>query len=148
MVMKTSKEMDKVFSTISWVIVVALIFSSISVWFAPPTGTGPIGGLLGVLGAQIFYSVLYSTEAAFLAFSKWKKRRRLRKNTLLVIYLTGFFTTTLTVLGVGWSVKFIDNFVFASCAAFCWLYWKFRTEYFDPEFTDDEWSCRDKPELD
>lgn len=133
-----SKKWDRLFSTISWFVAIALLFSASNVWFAPPTGLGPIGGTLGVLGAQIFYTVLYAGEAIILAIAKRLKMNRLRKHTLLVIYLTGFFTTLLTMLVVGWTPKFIDNLLVAGAAAWCWLHWKMRTEYVDIEVLDEE----------
>lgn len=133
-----SKKWDLPVSIVSWLVALGLVFAASSIWFAPPTGLGPIGGLLGVLGAQIFYTVLYLGEAIILAIAKWFKMNRLRKHTLLVIYLTGFFTTLVTMLVVGWTPKFVDNLLLAGAAAWCWLYWKMRTEYVDIEALNEE----------
>lgn len=129
---------DRLFATVSWFVAVALIFAAANVWFAPPAGAGHIAGALGILGSQIFYSALYGLEALVLGFAKWKRRDKMRKHTLLVIYLTGFFTTLLTILLVGFTPKVIDNFAIAVAAAWCWLHLTFRTEYVDIEVLDDE----------
>lgn len=142
--MRYSKKWDKVFSTLSWLIVFALVWSIISLWLSEPSGAGPVAGAAGILGAQIFYTALYSLQALFLAWSKIFKRKKMRRNTLMVIYLTGFFTSILTLTIAGWTPKIIDNLLIASSAAFCWLYWKFKTEYIDPkEFEDVVWKLRD-----
>ena len=141
--MKNNPQLDRVFSFVSWIIAIALIYSAVNVWMVEPSGAGPIANAAGVLGAQIFYSLLYLGEAGFLAVSKWLKRKKMRKNTLLVIYLTGFFTSILTLFIAGWTPKLIDNVLISESAAFCWLYWKFKTEYIDvKEFDEDVWHLR------
>lgn len=133
-----SKKWDRLFSTVSWFVAIALIFAAVNVWFAEPSGAGPISSSLGILGAQVFYSALYGLEALFLGFAKWTKRDKMRKHVLLVIYLTGFFTTLLTFLLVGITPKILDNLAISVAAAWCWLHWKFRTEYVDIEVLDEE----------
>lgn len=124
---------DRVFKTTSWFIVAALIYSTISLWIDAPSGDGPVSSLISVLGAQIFYSLLYVGESLSLAYSKIKKRYLWRKNTLLVTYLTGFFTFLLTLGIKGWSAALLDNLAISVAAAACWLYWTFRTEYLTNE---------------
>lgn len=128
---------DKVFSFTSWLLVFFLAYGATVLWIFPPSGDGPIAGLVGILNAQIFYSTLYLTEAALLGYAKWKKKNRMRKNVLLLIYLTGFFTTLLGAILGGVpamiSPKLIGNFVLSMAAAFCWLHWTFRHEYMTQE---------------
>lgn len=131
--MPTTPVWDKVFSTASWLIVVFLFISAYTVMFvAPPAGSGPVAGLIGVVGAKFFYFFLYIIEAAVLAYSKLFKKKNLRKGALVAIYCTGAFTSLLTLAGVGWSTKVIDNIAVTVISAGCWLYWKFKTEYIDP----------------
>lgn len=120
---------DRVFSTISWFIVVGLVFAAASLWLSPPTGLGPIGSWLGVSGAQYFYTVLYGVEALALAVAKLFEKKNARKHVLMVVYLTGFFTSILNLTITGFSPKLIDNLAVSAGAAVCWLYWKFKTEY-------------------
>lgn len=120
---------DKFFATISWIIVFALLYSIVALYITPPSGAGPIARALGTAGAQIFYTVLYAGEAGFLAFAKMTHRNELRKKVLLVTYLTGFFTSILTISILGVHPGLIDNLVISAAAAACWLYWKFRTDY-------------------
>lgn len=124
---------DKVFSATSWTLVVFLVYGALALWVFPPTGAGPIAGAVGILAAQIIYGTLYLIEALLLGYAKWKKKDRMRKNVLLSIYLTGFFTTVLGFALGGVpamiSPKLIGNFVLSLAAAFCWLHWTFRTEY-------------------
>lgn len=134
--MKGNKRYDRIFAFTSWLIVFALLYSATAVWIVPPSGAGPVAQLLGVLGSQIFYCLLYVGESLTLAYSKLKKRARLRKNTLLVIYLTGFFTSLLTIGITGWTPALLDNLVISVAAAGCWLYWTFKTEYLTPEQFD------------
>lgn len=135
--MPKSRRWDKVFVTASWIIVVALLFSAGSLWITPPTGAGPAAKLIGITGSQWFYALLYLSEALALAYSKLFKRHRMRKVVLLVIYLTGVFTFLLTLIINGVAVKLIDNLIVSFGAGFCWLYWKFRSEYISYEEIDD-----------
>lgn len=142
--MRYNKKFDRVFATVSWLIVIALLYSATSLWINPPSGVGPIASAAGILASQIFYTALYAGEAGFLAYSKAFKRKKMRKNTLMVIYLTGFFTSLLTLFIVGWVPGLIDNVLISLSAAFCWLYWTFKTEYIDPAaYNDAVWQLRD-----
>jgi hypothetical protein len=125
---------DKVFSFASWLIVLALLYGVANLIFLPPTGHGPIAGLVGIHPAQVFYIALYLCEGLALGYSKWKKKDKMRRNVLLVIYLTGFFTSILGFVIGGVSSKLVGNLVIALAAAFCWLHWKFRTEYIYYEY--------------
>lgn len=141
--MVNNPKWDKVFSFVSWIIVFALLYAVVSLWITPPSGAGPVANAAGALGAQIFYTLLYLGEAAFLGFAKFFKKKKMRSHTLLVIYLTGFFTSLLTIGIIGWTPKLIDNIVTAAAAAFCWLYWKFKTQYIDTkQFDEDVWKLR------
>lgn len=136
--MRNNSLFDRVFSTASWIIVLGLLVAVANLWLDAPTGLGPVAGALGVYGSQVFYTVLYGSLALSLGYAKIFKKHRMRKNTLLVIYLVGFFTTLLTVLLVGWNIKILDNLIIAITAAFCWLYWKFKTEYHDADYIEEE----------
>jgi len=125
--------LDRLFRTTSWFIVFALLYSAVSVIIAKPSGAGPVASSIGIIGAQIFYFLLYTGESVSLAYSKMRKRSRWRKNTLLVIYLTGFFTSVLTIMLKGWIPELLDNLAISVAAAGCWLYWTFKTEYLTAE---------------
>lgn len=125
--------MNKVVALISWLIVLALIYSTISLFITPPSGAGPVAQAFGVTFAKCFYASLYSIEALVLAFAKFTKRNQLRKTVLLAIYLTGFFTLSLTLAIFGPSWGMIDNLIISVAAAVCWLWWKFKTEYVTTE---------------
>lgn len=124
---------DRLFSALSWLVVIGLFVAATGIWLAPPSGAGPIAGWLGVKGAQYFYMFLYGAEAVALMIAKFFKNKRVRKHILMFIYLTGFFTTLMSILVGGFSPKIIDNFVVAVLAAACWLYWKFKTEYINQD---------------
>lgn len=123
---------DRVFSTASWLIVVGLLYAAVAIFLASPSGAGPVAQLIGVHGSQIFYACLYTLEAVLLAFSKFFKKKKMRKRMLMVIYLTGFFTSILTISITGFVPKLIDNILISVVAAGCWLYWTFKTEYINP----------------
>jgi len=134
--MRENKKWDAVFATASWVIVVALVVAVVSLLIQDPSGAGPVSRLLGVTAAKWFYIALYSAEALVLAYSKLWRRKELRKKALVAVYLTGLFTSILTLSIVGITPKIIDNVVLAVVAGGCWLYWKFKTEYIDPRAFD------------
>lgn len=129
---------DRFFSTLSWLVVLGLFVAATGIWLAPPSGAGPIAGWLGIKGAQYFYMFLYGSEAAALMIAKFFRNKRARKNVLMVVYLTGFFTSLMSILIGGFSPKIIDNLLVAIGAAACWLYWKFKTEYVDPKVIQNE----------
>lgn len=129
---------DGVFSTASWIVVLALLASSSWLWIHGPTAGGPVTDLLGILGAQIVWSSLFFGEAVVLAYAKWKKKKRLRKQSLMVIYLTGFFTSILSFMLGGLTIRLGIFLVFCFMAAACWLYWTFKTEYISPKYFYDQ----------
>jgi len=130
--MPNTPKWDRVFSTTSWFLVLLLLFQAVTLWtLFPPSGAGPIAVAGGIFVAKVFYTVLYAGQALLLAYSKFMRRKSMRKNVLMFIYLTGFFTSILTLLLAGWDIRLLDNFVAAVIAAGCWLYWKFKTEYID-----------------
>lgn len=142
--MRDNPRRDKVFAFISWVLVVALLFAGVQQALAVSSGLGPVASLLGVVGSKVFYCVLYFGEALALAYSKFFKKKKMRKIVLMVIYLTGFFTTALYALNIGVTIKLLDNLLISVVAAVCWLYWTFRTEYIDrASFIEDVNQLRD-----
>lgn len=128
----TNRFWDNFFSGVSWIIVASLMVGVVTLFFIVPGSSGPVAQWLGPEGARWFYICLYGLEAVWLTAAKMFKKKTYRKNALLVIYLTGIFTTILSYLGPGLTVKIIDNVVFTIVSAACWLYWKFKTEYINP----------------
>lgn len=131
--MPNTKLWDNFFATASWLIVIALLVAVVTLFFVDPSGSGPVAQLIGITAAKWFYITVYGTEALVLGYSKVKKKKRLRKQALLAIYLTAIFTSILTLLLSGLGLGLIDNMVLVVLAAGCWLYWKFKTEYITPE---------------
>lgn len=128
--MSENSRWDVVFATASWIIVIFLFIGAYTVLFVSlPGSSGPVAQLVGTTGAKYFYGVLYSGLALLLAYAKVFKKRVMRKHVLVAVYITGAFTSILTIATIGWDVKVIDNLVFTFVSAGCWLYWKFKTEY-------------------
>lgn len=87
---------------------------------------------------------LYLVAAAFLilglglALSKIFKRKRPHKHFLFWTYIVLFYVIVLEFLISGVGVELIDNvFLLVGCA-YCWLRWKFETEYLNPKDYDYE----------
>lgn len=121
---------DRVVATASWVIVFVLLYG---VWFILTSDLNPNGPFVkafGETGTRVGFSVMYLTQASLLAYAKLMKKNVLRRHVLLFIYLTGFFLGVLGYVLNGFTVRLISNFVLSTCAAVCWLYWKFRTDYY------------------
>ena len=129
--------LDRIVSIISWLIVVSLVWSIVGLWITPPLGEGPFAQLFGVVGAQIFYTVVYGVEACRLTWAKISGRMALRKAMLMVIFLTGVFTFGLTITIIGFSFEMLDNMVMFAFSGVCYLYWKIKTEYMTPEEVED-----------
>lgn len=124
---------DRVVAGASWVIVAVLLYG---VWFILTSDLNPDGPFVkafGVVGTRVIFSVLYASQALLLAYAKWKKKNVMRRHVLLFIYLTGFFLGLLGLALNGFTVRLVSNFILSSCAAVCWLYWKFRTDYYSVE---------------
>lgn len=124
---------DRIFATCSWIIVVALLFGVVTLFFVDPSGNGPVAQLVGITAAKWFYILVYGTEASVLGYAKVKKKKNLRKHALVAIYLTAIFTGILTLMLGGISPNIIDNAVLFVLSGGCWLWWKFKTEYINPD---------------
>lgn len=124
---------DRVFSAISWLIVLALVVASASSFIFPPSGLGPVAGLVGIWQAQVIYGTLYGILALALGVSKLFRRKKFRKHVLMVTYLVGLMTAILGVILVGLTPKIIDNVIIIVASAGAWVYWKFRIEYVNPK---------------
>lgn len=135
--MAKTTDWDKVFSITSWVLAAFLVYGAVVLWAIPPTGAGPIAGTVGIVAAQILYGCLYLVEASLLSYAKLKKKDKMRRRVLLVICLTGFFTTILgfALGGVPAMItpKLIGNFILSIVAASCWLHWTMKIGYVDYE---------------
>lgn len=137
--MKHNPFWDKVFSTSSWILVGVLVYASLYVVIVPIGVNGPVAQLVGPTAAEWFYFVLYLGHALALAYSKWKKKKKMRKHVLLSIYLVGLFTGILSISIAGFNLLAQwDNLATAVIAAGCWLYWTFKTEYLDPSYFYEE----------
>jgi hypothetical protein len=124
---------DKAVAAASWVIVFVLFYG---VYFVLTQDLNPnnfVVQSLGVLGTRILFATLYLAQASLLSYSKWKKKDRMRRHVLLFIYLTGFFLSVLSFSLNGFTIRVLSNVVLSVCAAVCWLYWKFRTDYYSVE---------------
>ena len=124
---------DRIVSIASWLIIPALLFSIVGLWISPPTGAGPVAQAIGILGSQVFYTIVYGTEGAVLTWAKLTGRMKWRKAALLAIFLTGLFTFGLTITIIGFSVSMLDNMALFVFAGVCYVYWKVKTEYVSPE---------------
>lgn len=114
-------------------IILLLVVGGVSLFFAEPfSGAGPVAQVLGSVYAGYFYATVFITEALALVVAKVFKKKTLRKNSLMVIYLTLLFTILLEFLLTGFGVEIIDNVLASIAAGWCWLHWKLRTEYVDP----------------
>lgn len=125
--------------TLEALIILVLLVGGVSLFFVVTvSGTGPVAQLLGSHVAGVFYGVVFCAEALLLLFAKFWRNKKLHSRILYVIFITLLFTILLEFLITGWSWALSDNVVATIAAAFCWLRWKFLTEYIDPShFTDD-----------
>lgn len=138
---------DVIQNVCEWLLIslmfVAAIFLLVSAASAlPPGSTGPVAALFGHLVAIYIYAGVWLGEAVLLALAKWFKWLRIRKWTLMAIFLTHFFTLFLAWNLRGFGVNLIDNFVISALAAWLWLRAKLYYDYIDYEdlvhFDDDD----------
>lgn len=132
--MKSTPSRDKIFALLSWGIVFMMLYAAVQVSLTSSAGTGPVASAIGITAMKVFYASVYSGQALLLAYSKAFKKKQLRKGILMSIYLFMGFTTLLVIAGpTSMSLLFLDNAVITVVAALCWLHWKFRTEYLNPD---------------
>lgn len=130
--MKESVRYDRMFATASWVIVGALLYAALAIWFTPVTGGGPVSSLVGVTATKFVYCIVYGGLASLLAYAKLFKKKKMRKHVLVAVYFVGTFTFLMGWLLAGIALPLLDNLIMGFAAGACWLYWKFKTEYIDP----------------
>lgn len=125
--------LDIVQHVLEVLIIVLLIIGGVSLFFADPVNSGgPVARLIGSQAAAYFYGIVFIAEGLGLTLSKTLRRKKFHKNMLLIIYLTLLFTILLEIALVGFGIEVIDNIVASVAAGWCWIRWKFKTEYIDP----------------
>ena len=122
-----------------------IAFMAIAVLFLltidPPSGAGPIAGLIGIRFAMFFYAGLYAFEVILWIISKTRKSIRMRKWVLFTIFLTHQFTFFLAWNISGFGVKLIDNLFIWFVSGWLWIRTKLEhdyVEYEDLETFDEE----------
>lgn len=94
--------------------------------------TLPEGALAFLASSTVgyVYAVLFIGMAMMLLYSKWFRKPKTHKHALMAMYLTTIYTIVLAVAIFGIGAAYIgDDVVIGAVAAFCWLRWKFKTEY-------------------
>lgn len=137
---------DVIQNVCEWVLitlmVAAAVFLLVTATSALPAGsTGPVAALFGQALAVYVYALIWLAEAVLLALAKWFKWARIRKWTLMAIFMTHFFTLFLAWNLRGFGAHLIDNFVISALAAWLWLRAKLYYDYIEYEelahFDDD-----------
>lgn len=125
---------DGVLSLFEWLAALVMIVGGISLFFSDPVTTGgPIVRLLGSAAAGYIYGTGFITAGAFLMIGKAFKKTKIRKNSLMAIYLISIFTFLLEYALIGWTVYLIDSAVLFVVIGAAWLRLKVKTEYIDPK---------------
>lgn len=93
---------------------------------------GPVAAAFGGQVAAVVYGTLFVGLASMLTLAKVLKRKTMHKHALFAIWMTGIFTGILEIVLVGFTWSVADKIVVTISAAYCWLRWKFLTEYIDP----------------
>jgi len=132
---KSRKIKNLLQSILEWLIIGVFLLGGVQLLFYNPVVEMREGFLVDILGstaALIVYALTFLLEGLLLTFAKWRKKKNLRKNTLFAIYLTLIFTILLEILLVGFGWEAADNIVLTLMAGWCWLHWKMRITYLDP----------------
>jgi hypothetical protein len=117
------------------ILVFLLLVGGVSLFFADPLAqpAGPVAQILGSQLAAYFYASVFVIEGLWLSYAKVFKRKYSRKYALFIIYITLLFTILLEILLTGWGVAAVDNILGTIAAGWCWLNWKMRIEYLNPD---------------
>jgi len=111
--------------------------------YSEPVADGFFGFLFSSPVVSVIYAVWFALMALTLLYAKWRRKKKIHKFALMSMYLTTLYTLGLTVFALGF-VNIVDDIVIGLIAAFCWMRWKFKTEYINPaEFHEETWPLRD-----
>lgn len=116
------------------------VFGGLSLIGMPPLeGAGVVVSIFGGQIALYVYIFWFTFLGCLLFISKVAKKKRLHKNTLLLMYLTTVYTAVLAVALFGLAEGgIIDDVVIGGLTAWFWIRWKMKTEYIDmSDFRDD-----------
>lgn len=128
---------DRLVSAASWIIVAILLYGVVFILVHDLNTASPIVQALGVTGTRVVFVTMYAVQSSLLGYSKLFHKNKLRRHTLLFIYLTGFFLSILGFTLNGFSIRLVSNLLLSTLAAVCWLYWKFKTDYITYEELND-----------
>ena len=96
-----------------------------------PSLTGPLALLVGQY-VIYFYAAFFFFTGALLLYAKLRKKKYAHKSALVLMYLTCVYVTILSIAIDGITFGLLPNILVGVAAAYLWIRWKFRTEYFDP----------------
>jgi len=125
---------EKLFSALEYALAALWIYGGINSFFANPlSGPSPIYELLAGQEAIYFYALLFFVNGALLVYAKVFKKKKLHLVSLAGMYLTCIYVLILSYLLGVLSLGSLLTVAAGVAAAVCWMRWKFRTEYLNPE---------------
>lgn len=125
---------DRIFSIVEYLLSALWIYGGFNTLFADPLNTpSPIYDLLAGQEAIYFYGAFFLLNGLALLFAKVFKRKKIHLIALAGMYLTCIYVLILAYLIGVLSTGSLLTVVSGVAAAVCWMRWKFKTEYLNPE---------------
>lgn len=131
--MSTNRILDRIQAVVEYLVCLVFLNSAAQLFYTPSIAGKGILFMLGTHTALVVYAVWFIFWALALVYAKVKKKKKLHRNALMVLYLTTVYTAILTAAIIG-VPDAIDDMVLGVIIAACWLRWKFKTEYLSPDF--------------
>lgn len=126
---------DKLYSAIEYALAALWIYGGINSFFANPlTGPSAIFKLLAGQEAIYAYAILFFLTGAALLAAKLLGLKKWHRISLATMYLTCLYVLILSYLLGVLSAGSLITVLAGVAAAVCWVRWKLKTEYVDPDY--------------
>lgn len=125
---------DKLYSAVEYVLAALFIYGGFNSLFSDPLETfSPVYDLLAGQEAIYVYAIIFLATGFSLLIAKLFKYKKVHRVSLAVMYLTCLYVLILSYLiGVLSAGSLLTVFAGVAAAA-CWVRWKLKTEYIDPD---------------
>jgi hypothetical protein len=126
---------SRVFSVVEILLALQWIYGGVKVFVGSAliVAANPFVGILVGQTAVYFYGIFFFATGLSLLYSKFFKKKTMHKFTLATMYLTCVYVLILALVVLGPHLGLINTIVAGILSAACWMHWKFKTEYIDPQ---------------
>jgi len=133
--MKSPVSTERLYSILEYILGFIFMCGGVNTGLSHPIDTPSVFYhlLAGTKIALIAYGIFFFIVGASMWYSKWKKKKKFHKNTLMVMFIIGVYAILLSTAIFGPTASLIPNVLVTIASGCLWLRWKMRTEYLDPK---------------